>query len=157
MSRRILSAIAIVTLTLGVSLTACDDGETNPATDTSSTADTDTGSSTCDTQANLASIQADYFEKSCNFGSCHAAGANPAGGLDLQTDPIAAMVGVAAVAAPAKQLIVAGDADASFLVQKLDGTQGSTEGSLMPLGALEPVEPCRIDAVRAWINAGANP
>ena len=73
------------------------------------------------------------FGTSCALGGCHA-GAIPAGDLDL--GPAAArseLVGVAAMQIPSRDRVVPGDPDASYLVQKIEGTSGIS-GQIMPLG-----------------------
>jgi hypothetical protein len=49
--------------------------------------------------------------------------------------------------------VTAGNADASYLVRKLEGGPNIT-GGRMPLGGA-PLDPALIANVRAWITAGA--
>ena len=49
---------------------------------------------------------------------CHNPGAGPAGDLDLETDPLLAMVGVPSSLYDGRTLVVAGDSGASFLMTK---------------------------------------
>ena len=118
----------------------------------------ETDAPTCNIEPTLASLNENYFSKSCNFSSCHGTG--KAGGLDLTGDTHAALVNVpahaSAAAANNQILVVPGDPDASYFVQKLEGPGDA--GQLMPLGAQEPMDPdCRIKMVRQWIADGANP
>lgn len=84
--------------------------------------------------------------------SCHSAGA-AAGGLDLETDPHAALVDVVS-AAYGEVLVAPGDADGSLLVRKLEGTQASDEGAVMPpTGALDAEV---VAVVRQWVLDGAD-
>lgn len=92
----------------------------------------------------------DTFNAKCTV--CHGA-TSPQGDLDLATDPIAALNGVASHAYPGRTLVLPGDPDASFLLVKLLGTQTVDEGDEMPPGAL--LDDAAIAAVRAWIAAGA--
>ena len=111
----------------------------------------------CDVEATMASLETDYFAMSCALaGSCHK-GPNPSGMLILDAGTAHAnMVGVESIMAPGKTLVIAGDPDNSFLVQKVEGTMAEGEGQIMPLGAPDPLDPsCRIAALRAWIAAGA--
>jgi len=104
----------------------------------------------------LSSLEENYFQKSCALSaSCHSGG-QPAGGLDLSIgNSYDALVNVPGVFAPQKMLVVPGDPDNSFLVQKVEAPEPG-EGTLMPLGATEPMDPdCRIKALRDWIAAGA--
>lgn len=82
--------------------------------------------------------------------SCHSA-SNPRGGLDLQTDPQAALVGVASPTW-GTVLVVAGDAASSLLYQKVTGTQGTAGDSMPPGSTLGSAD---AETVRAWIDAGA--
>ena len=80
---------------------------------------------------------------------CHST-ASALGGLDLETDAHAALVGV--VGAYGEVLVSPGDSDASFLITKLEGEQGAS-GDPMPPGAL--LDATVVARVRAWIDAGA--
>lgn len=98
-----------------------------------------------------------FDEKGCAVSTCH--GTFGQGGLDLRDGAAyGTLVGVAAsnaaAAAAGKVRVVAGDAAASFLSQKLHGTMAGTEGSRMPLvgGVLNAAELALVDA---WIAAGA--
>lgn len=97
-----------------------------------------------------------FYGRGCNVATCHGANA-PRAGLDLsQQSAYLNLVGVPAAlpGAAGKTRVVAGDADASFLVHKLEGTLGAGEGSRMPLiGPALPAE--ELALVRAWIDAGA--
>lgn len=92
----------------------------------------------------------DTLDASCV--ACHTAGA-PSGGLDLQTDPFAAIVGVASAAHPEQTYVVANDPDRSFFLAKMEGTQASDQGDLMPPGARLP--DAALHTVRDWIASGA--
>ncbi|MCA9603016.1 MAG: hypothetical protein KC417_13375 [Myxococcales bacterium] len=100
--------------------------------------------------------------------ACHGA-AGTMGDLDMMTGgkdgAYERMVGIAAMAtggsggdcsASGSQRIVAGDADASLLIQKLEGTVvggGAVCGDRMPIGT--PLTQAQIDVIRDWIDAGA--
>jgi len=146
---------------LGFILTLCPGcgSGSGPSTDLNDdTLAADTSKPECSIEPTLASLTTDYFEKSCNFGSCH--GENAAGGLDLRPDvAFSNLVNVQAYHAGAtgKFLVVPGKPDESFLVQKLE-EPGATEGNLMPMGATESMDPeCRIAMLRQWIGSGAAP
>ena len=66
------------------------------------------------------------------------------------------IVGVPSVELPAFDRIEPGQPDQSYLVHKIQGTQASVGGSgqRMPLGG-SPLSQDDIDAIRAWVNAGA--
>ena len=122
----------------------------------------------CGIEPTMASLEQHYFARSCTFSSCHgvmdeSGEAKPAASAPWLVSGQAhqALVGVIAsdptAAAAGKMLVVPGDPDASYLVQKLEGPAPG-EGALMPLGQTEPLDPdCAIAALRAWIEAGALP
>lgn len=107
-------------------------------------------------QASLDSIQANVFGPTCSVSGCHSGPAGPVlpGGMDLSSADasFASLVNVAAVQAPGTMRVAAGDADGSYLVQKLAGAAGV--GERMPFGG-PYLDPATIDAIRAWIDAGA--
>jgi len=99
--------------------------------------------------------------RGCNVSTCHSSfsGNPPAANLDLRPGAAYAdLVGVAAsnstAQAAGKLRVVAGDANASFLSQKVHGTLAAGEGAQMPLigSALPQIE---LDLIDAWINGGA--
>lgn len=92
----------------------------------------------------------DIFDASCVAG-CHSASAK-AGDLDLETDAHAALVGISSAYA-GRTLVVAGDAEGSFLLVKLEGTQAGDEGDEMPPGSV--LSDAKIETVRRWIDGGA--
>lgn len=91
------------------------------------------------------------FDSKCT--SCHSPSGNVQGGLDLETDPYAAIVDAPSAYA-GRTLVVAGDPAGSFLLVKLNGEQASSEGSTMPLSGVLPA--ATIDMVSAWIADGAS-
>ena len=96
---------------------------------------------------NFSEIQAGLFTPSCS--GCHG-GANPSGGLNLETaSSYANLVGIDSTAAPGTQRVNAGNPDMSYLIQRLEGTSGN----LMPPSGMIPQPD--IDMVRQWITAGA--
>lgn len=104
----------------------------------------------------LTRLKADVFQLRCGATGCHG-GANPARGLDLVTDPHAALVGVESVVDPAQKYVVAGNIDDSLLLKVLRGPVASADGEndcrQMPPGfALADDD---IAAVEAWIADGA--
>lgn len=121
---------------------------------------TDTVNPNCGIQPTLSDLNAKYFSKACTFGGCHDS-ASQEGGLDLEASSLhAVLINVAAADAKAgprgKLRVVPNDPDASFFLQKLEGTMARDEGNLMPDGADEPIDPtCRIAMVRKWIADGA--
>lgn len=107
-------------------------------------------------QPSLASIQASVFSPSC--AGCHnGAGDSLPGSMNLSSaqSSFAALVDVASVQQPALDRVEPGDADASYLVRKLEGGPG-IGGVQMPQGG-PPLDQPTIDAIRQWINDGAPP
>ncbi|MCC7384291.1 MAG: hypothetical protein IT384_20770 [Deltaproteobacteria bacterium] len=106
----------------------------------------------------LSEIQTTVFTVSCTFSACHA-GANPKAALSLEAPVYDKIVNKDAVEKPGAKLVVPGDPDASFLMDKLLNRNlpmapaGETWG-VMPLGGM--LEADRIENIRAWIAAGAN-
>lgn len=88
------------------------------------------------------------FEGDCL--SCHSAAA-ALGGLDLETDPCAALVGAQASGYDAK-LVEPGDHTASVLWHKMDDS--GTYGGVMPQGG--KLAQTSVDTVAAWIDKGAS-
>ncbi len=88
----------------------------------------------------------EVFQAECV--GCHGPGG--AAGLDLETDPCAAIVGVdsAVYGAP---LVQPGDHQASVLWNKM--VDSGTYGGVMPVTGA--VDPALTDNLAAWIDAGA--
>jgi hypothetical protein len=80
------------------------------------------------------------------------AGANPDEDLNLDAqNSYAMLVGIASNQAPGTLRVAPGNPDASYLIQKMEGT--ATVGGVMPPGG--SIAQPSIDIVRAWITAGA--
>lgn len=87
-----------------------------------------------------------------NCGFCHGAGGSPQGGLDLETDPHAALVDMPSSLYAGRTLVVPGDSASSFLINKLTGDLSGEGGAMPPNGALDAAT---VDVLRAWIDDGA--
>lgn len=84
--------------------------------------------------------------------ACHSSTAK-LGGLDLQTDARAALVGRPSAQWPSEIRVVPGDPAASLLYKKITGRQGAAHGQRMPLtGTLDRES---IELVKQWIEDGA--
>ena len=93
------------------------------------------------------------LQPSCVFATCHGSGPSPAGELSLERDGAhASLVDMPSSVVPDAILVIPGDPDASYMMQKLTATV-PTAGESMPPDA--PLEAERIELVRAWIEAGA--
>lgn len=105
----------------------------------------------------LSVLQEKVFDVSCTFSSCHST-ASAQAGLVLVA-PVHARLLAASTEVPGRALVVAGSPDASFLMDKLLGRDlpadpvGQSSSTIMPPGSMLEAE--RIEAVRAWIAAGA--
>ena len=104
----------------------------------------------------LAQIQASIFTPRCTL--CHD-GSQPANGIlpgamNLNAGAsFASLVNVASQEQPSVLRVAPGNADASYLVRKLEGSAGIT-GQRMPFGG-PFLDAAAIAQVRAWIAAGA--
>jgi len=96
------------------------------------------------------------FARSCVASGCHA-GAQPAGGLSLEAgQAYASLVGVDSSEATGRKRVVAGDPAASWLECKVDPACVDRQGGQMPLGG-GPLASEDLDAIKSWIQSGANP
>ena len=103
--------------------------------------------------ANLDDIQAKVFTPVCSV--CHTGGGSSLPAImDLSNADAsyAALVGTNSISVAELLRVAESDADNSFLINKIEGTQ--TVGARMPLGR-EPLSDQTITAVRNWVNAGA--
>jgi mono/diheme cytochrome c family protein len=80
--------------------------------------------------------------------ACHAGGQEP----DLRPENLPNLVGAVSASYPDKTWIVAGDPEASFVYQKLTGTQGAAGGDMPPTGALDAAD---LELVAQYITDGA--
>ncbi len=109
----------------------------------------------------FASISMEIFETTDSAGrqsciSCHTnVGRTPAGGLNLLSGAAyAALVGVASVQKPGATLVIPGNPDASYLVQKLEGDPSIT-GKRMPRNGPPYLTSGQMLVIRRWIELGA--
>ena len=107
-------------------------------------------------QPTLESIQASVFTTSCGVAGCHdGGGGGLPRGMDLTTADasFASLVGVDSIQVPGLPRVTPFDADASYLVDKLEGNQaaGTTR---MPQGG-PFLDQATIGVIRAWIDNGA--
>jgi hypothetical protein len=96
------------------------------------------------------------FTANCAFSGCHA-GNSPALGQNLSAgQAYGSIVGVPSQEVPTLQRVHRSFPNLSYLVHKIQGTQGTVggSGSRMPLGGV-PLTGEEIATIRAWIAAGA--
>ncbi|UCG71503.1 MAG: Ig-like domain-containing protein [Chromatiales bacterium] len=104
---------------------------------------------------NFDSIQANVFTPTCAVAGCHVGAAAPEG-LDLsEYASYALLVTIASNQVPALLRVAPGDPDASYLIQKLEGTAAG--GQRMPLSGPPFVPQSTTDVIRQWITDGALP
>lgn len=102
----------------------------------------------------LDAIQAEVFSKSCHFSTCHGGdGAQSGLRLDNAQDSLDTMIDVDGVDANMVR-VVPGDAENSLLYQTL--LQAVEDVDLMPKSA-DGLAQYKIDAIKQWIDDGANP
>ena len=76
--------------------------------------------------------------QSCGFSSCHGDGGSEGGlALDGTSADHDALVGVESTAAAGEILVIAGDADGSYLIKKLEGADGISGDPMPPSGSLD--------------------
>ena len=103
-------------------------------------------------EPNFNSIQANVFDQVCEH--CHS-GANAPVGLRLDAaNSYANLVGVPSGERPNLRRVAPGDANNSYIIQKLEGTAGI--GERMPAG-LPALPQSDINVIRQWIANGALP
>ncbi|MBI3186879.1 MAG: Ig-like domain-containing protein [Gammaproteobacteria bacterium] len=102
-------------------------------------------------QATWRSIQDNVFTPICIV--CHSGASAPEGLRLDEANSYAMLVGVTSQQVPTLLRVSPGNANNSYLIQKLEGAAGIT-GSQMPRGGT-PLPQTTIDIIRQWINAGA--
>ncbi|HET6610740.1 MAG TPA: hypothetical protein VFG83_02075 [Kofleriaceae bacterium] len=87
----------------------------------------------------------------CSGGDCHTNDGSPEEGLDLVSPGVASrVVGRPANGCTGKITVVAGDPSASYILEKLSGTQPTDCGVQMPDGKA-PLSAAQIDVISTWI------
>lgn len=106
------------------------------------------------TAPTLTQIQAQIFDPVCT--TCHTdVGRSPSAGLNLKAgSAFGQLVGVASSNNPGAIRVIPGDANGSYLVQKLEGATGIV-GSRMPRNGPPFLTDAQIKVIRDWIAAGA--
>lgn len=114
------------------------------------TACADKGGDTSTLEPTFTNVRSEVLVVSCAFSTCHGSGT---GGLTLSDSTAPGdLVDVESTALPGAFLVIPGDADASYLVQKLEAASGIVGTEMPPGGTLEAD---RLQLVRDWIDAGA--
>jgi hypothetical protein len=109
----------------------------------------------------FASIQREILETTDASGraactNCHTdVGRNPSGGLNLRHEvAYAALVGVESRNKAGAVRVIAGDADNSYIVQKLEGRSGIV-GERMPRTGGPYLSEGQMTIIKRWIETGA--
>lgn len=122
-------------LTASVSILGCQ-GDKTP---------TDTGSA-----EDFTAVRDEILVPSCGGSSCHGTGA---GGLTISAAMTAGdLVGVPSALNPVEILVIAGNAEDSYLVRKMEGRIPISGEPMPPPNGAEPDD---IERIRSWIDAGA--
>ena len=105
------------------------------------------------TAPTLSQVQAQIFDTTCT--TCHTdVGRNPSAGLNLKSgSAYSNLVGVTSSNNPPAVRVVAGNANTSYLVQKIEGAAGIV-GVRMPRNGT-PLSDAQTKMIRDWITAGA--
>jgi hypothetical protein len=99
-------------------------------------------------------VERDIFQAKCSGGTCHGAGAMPAGNLDLESpDVLSRLVGVSGQGCNGRALIQTEAPDGSAILDRL--AEEPECGLRMPLGS-DPLPPEEVDCVRAYVFEAAN-
>lgn len=152
MKRYIPAAILTIAIFSSAALyTSCKRGGDNPPPDIPPTTTTSQQSSA----PTLSQIQSDIFTPSCATAGCHNSSA--AGGLRLDAgNSFGNLVNVTSAEAGSLKRVNPGSSSSSYIINKMENTQGSVGGSgtVMPPGGARPSS--EIQKVKDWINAGAS-
>jgi len=152
----VLSLIAVLTLCVAIGAGCSGGGGDDDDDDDAAT----TPGPVCTPLAStLTTIQSAIFSPQCAFASCHDSAA-PAGNLDLSSAATsrAEMLDVNSAGtfnAANIAIVDSGNAAASFLYLKVTGANGISGGPMPDTGQVLCAE--KVDAIEAWINAGAQP
>lgn len=107
----------------------------------------------CTPAPTLTEVQADVFNNSCAFSTCHGSGGGAQGLTLADGDSYAAIVGVPAQQVPELNLVEPGDHENSYLWQKCQDLETNI-GAVMPEGG-SGLDAEHLDQLAAWIDNGA--
>ncbi len=147
---------AFLSLVLCASLAACGGSDSPTAPDTGGGNTGNTGGDTRTIKVNPefgADIVEIFTRRGCTSSSCHGGGA---GELTLSSNASTTHGNLVGVASPTSGEIrvIANDAANSYLVKKLEGTQGSGNGQRMPQTG-SPLDNTDLTNIKNWINTAA--
>ena len=108
----------------------------------------------------FSSIQRDIIQSNDSAGRssctlCHTSqGRTPSANLDLSANAFSALVNVGSRNKPGATMVIPGDPDNSYLIQKLEGTAGIV-GLRMPRNGPPYLADGQVQIIRRWILLGA--
>lgn len=101
---------------------------------------------------NFSAIQSNVLTPTCAVSGCHRGSGAPQGLLLDATNSYALLVNVASSEVPSILRVAPGQPNASYLIQKLEGS--AAVGQRMPLNQ-SPLDQSVINIIRQWITDGA--
>ena len=107
-------------------------------------------------EATLSSIQTNIFTPKCATSGCHSS-STASNGLSLaEGESFGELVAIPSQDIPTVNRVTPANPGASYLINKLEGTQTSVggAGAQMPRGG-SPLDTGDIQAIKDWITAGA--
>lgn len=141
---------AVTGIALVLAVGACSDSGTEPVDDHNGNGGGGTGRQILDDPSFAANIQEIFNRRGCTSGQCHGTAAE--GELSLTSgNSHANLVNVEAVAENGTR-VIPGNANASYLVIRLEGRQNV--GERMPRGG-SPLDATDMGNIKNWINQGA--
>ena len=147
MNSQLVRLVAVSAAVVG--LACAGDGVTDPGDDNNNNNGGGGGGS------GFAAAVQPIFTANCAFSGCHA-GASPAQGMNLSDGQAYANIVNVMSNQSGLLRVEPSEPDSSYLVHKIQGTQGSVGGSggQMPLGRTALTQ-TQIDTIRQWITDGA--
>jgi hypothetical protein len=137
--------LALGPLLLAITAGACS---SSPTASTSNSGGSSSGAPT------LSQIQTQIFDPGCT--PCHSdVGRTPSAGMNLKAgSAFANLVNVPSSGLPGAVRVIAGNANGSYIVQKLEGAPGIA-GLRMPRNGPPFLTDAQVKMIRDWITAGA--
>ena len=146
--------LIVAALVSASALAACSsDSSSSGSSGTSSSSSSSSSSSGGTTGASFNKDVFPIFVKSCALTACHGSKQSNLGIYLPNEITIAYAELQKSSPTQNKPFVVPGNADSSYLMQKIDGKQCASCGEQMPQDA--PLPQAQRDTIRAWINAGA--
>ncbi len=147
------SLITAVVSVAAIALAACSSDSSSSSSGGLTSSSSSSSSSSGGTGSSFNKDVFPIFVASCSLTACHGSRQSNLG-IYLPNDA-ALLYSELQKTSPTtnKPFVVPGNADSSYLMQKIDGKQCASCGEQMPQDA--PLPQAQRDTIRAWINAGA--